>query len=126
MAKTPLDRLASAIEKELQSYADGVSQTVVDATVKVTKAGVRAIKQAAKNDFNGNKYWRGWTSSIETGKRSAQGVIYNRTHPGLAHLLEHGHAKRGGGRDPVKGVEHIAPVEEMIKQDFMKEVEKNL
>jgi len=126
MAKTtPLDKLAETIEAELADFANGVTETLKDATKKVTKAGVSAIRAASREKFGGTgRYARGWTSTVETGKHSAQGVIYNKDLPGLPHLLEHGHAKRGGGR--VAGKEHIAPVAEMIEQEFQQEVERNL
>lgn len=122
---TPLDRLAATIQNELADYAAGVTDTLKEATKKVTKAGVKAIRAEARQKFGGTgKYAKGWTSTVETGKHSAQGVIYNKDVPGLPHLLEHGHANRGGGRTP--GRPHIAPVEEMIAQQFQQEVERNL
>lgn len=122
---TPLDRLAATIQNELADYAAGVTETLKEATKKVTKAGVSALRAEARQKFGGTgKYAKGWTSTVETGKHSAQGVIYNKDAPGLPHLLENGHAKRGGGR--TAGVPHIAPVEEMIQQQFQQEVERNL
>ena len=122
---TPIDRLAATIQNELADYADGVTETLKEATTKVTKAGVKAIRAEARAKFGGTgKYAKGWTSTVETGKRSAQGVIYNKDAPGLPHLLENGHANRGGGRTP--GRPHIAPVEEMIAQQFQQEVERFL
>ena len=124
MATTPIDKLSETIASELRDYADGVSTSLIDATKKITKAGVKALRADAKTKFKGNTYWKGWTSTYETGKRSAQGIIYNKDVPGLAHLLEHGHAKRNGGRVP--GTPNIEPVEETIAQEFTAEVEKNL
>ena len=122
---TPTDKLAETIAAELQAYSDGVKQSLAEATKKVTQAGVEAVKAASRENFGGTgRYARGWTSKFETNVLSTQGVIYNKDVPGLPHLLEHGHAKRNGGRTP--GTPHIAPVEEMIANDFAAEVEKNL
>lgn len=122
---TPLDRLAQTIQNELADYAVGVTDTLKEATKKVTKAGVNALRAEARQKFKGTgKYAKGWTSTVETGKHSAQGVIYNKDAPGLPHLLENGHAKRGGGR--TAGVPHIATVEEMIALQFTEEVERLL
>lgn len=122
---TPLDRLAATIQNELADYAVGVTESVKEATKRVTKAGVKALRAEARQKFKGTgEYAKGWTSTFETGKHSAQGVIYNKDVPGLPHLLENGHAKRGGGR--TAGVPHIEPVEEMIAQQFTEEVERLL
>lgn len=42
----------------------------------------------------------------------------------IAHLLEHGHAKRGGGR--VAGREHIAPAEEKGNRELVQKIERGL
>ena len=116
MAKKVFD-LEKAVNDILTEYGDSITENVQEAAKKVTKAGVKAVKQNAGSSFKGTgKYASGWTSKFETGRLSAQGVIYNKKLPGLPHLLEHGHAKRGGGR--VEGKAHIKPVEEQIVKQF--------
>lgn len=122
--KIPIDRLSAEINKILTEYGDEVEENVNEAAKRVTKAGAKAVKGNAQSTFKigtGEKnYAKGWTSKFETGRLSAQGIIYNKDLPGLPHLLEHGHANRNGGRTP--GRAHIAPVEQKIIDDFTKAV----
>ena len=124
--KIPIDRLSAEINKILTEYGNEVQENVDDAARRVTKAGAKAVRGNAQSTFrvgNGEKnYAKGWTSKFETGRLSAQGIIYNKDLPGLPHLLEHGHANRHGGRTP--GRAHIAPVEQKIIEDFEKAVKK--
>ena len=124
--KIPVDRLSAEINKILTEYGNEVQENVDDAARRVTKAGAKAVKASAKDLFRIGKgeknYAKGWTSKFETGRLSAQGIIYNKDLPGLPHLLEHGHANRNGGRTP--GRAHIAPVEQKIIEDFEKAVKK--
>ena len=124
--KIPVDRLSAEINKILTEYGNEVQENVDDAARRVTKAGAKAVRGNAQSTFrigNGEKnYAKGWTSKFETGRLSAQGIIYNKDLPGLPHLLEHGHANRNGGRTP--GRAHIAPVEQKIIEDFEKAVKK--
>lgn len=124
MAKTALDKLESSIGKILSEYAEDTEKNLSKAIESVTKAGVQALRTESKNKFGGSgAYAKGWKSQVETGRVLSQGVIYN-TKPGLPHLLEHGHAKRGGGR--VAGREHISTVENTIIEQFEKEVSSTL
>lgn len=124
--KIPIDRLSAEINKILTEYGNEVQENVDDAARRVTKAGAKAVRGNAQSTFrvgNGEKnYAKGWTSKFETGRLSAQGIIYNKDLPGLPHLLEHGHANRNGGRTP--GRSHIAPVEQKIIKDFEEAVKK--
>ena len=53
----------------------------------------------------------GWTYKIEKGRLTHGSIVYGKTGTyQLAHLLEYGHAKRGGGR--TNAYSHIKPVEE--------------
>lgn len=120
--KIPIDRLSAEINKILTEYGEDVQKNVDEAAAKVTKAGVKTVRSNSGIFDGSGKYAKGWTSKFEKGRLSSQGIIYNGTVPGLPHLLEHGHAKRNGGR--TDGRPHILPVEEKIVKDFTKEVEK--
>lgn len=124
MARVTIDNLASAIEDILEQYEGDVEDLNAETVKEVVKLGVKAVKSNSGVFGGTGKYANGWTSQVETGRMSAQGTIYNKKVPGLPHLLEHGHAKRGGGRVP--GRVHIAPVQDEIEKAFREELEKRL
>lgn len=124
-SKIPPDKLASEINSILAEYGADIDNEMDNAVKRVAKAGVSALRRVAKQLFGGSgRYAKGWTSTVETGGHSAQGVIYNKDVPGLPHLLEHGHLNRDGSRTP--GKPHIAPVEDEIAQFFTEAVEKSI
>jgi len=121
----PIDRLAAEVEKILQDYGEDVQQNLNEITSAMAKKGAQTLRSQSRGTFGGTgKYAKGWTSKTETGRMSAQGTIYNGSVPGLPHLLEHGHANRGGGRTP--GREHIKPVEEALIKEYEQKVKSKL
>lgn len=123
--KTPIDKLQAVIADTLDEYGEEVDRNMTEAVKAVAKAGATALRQSSKQTFGGTgEYASGWTAAVDEGRLSTSAVIYNSKVPGLPHLLEHGHAKRGGGR--VEGRKHIEPVEEQIINEFQAEVEKRL
>lgn len=124
MARVTVENLASAIEDILEKYEGDVEDLTAETVKEVVKLGVKAVKSNSKAFGGTGKYASGWTSEVETGRMSSQGTIYNKRVPGLPHLLEHGHAKRGGGRVP--GRVHIAPVQDEIEKAFRETLEKKL
>lgn len=126
MAKrVPLEQMAAEVDKILKEYGDDVKENMNEIVRDITKQGVKALKGESRNAVGGTgKYASGWTSQLDTGRTSAQGTIYNGKVPGLPHLLEHGHANRGGGRTP--GRPHIAKVEQELIKEFESKVKTKL
>ena len=117
MAKTTPEKFAEAIQKELDKYGEDVQKTVAQLRTSVGKAGLSTLRSASRSTFDGTgKYASGWTMTEEGDRLYARAVLHNR-HPGLPHLLEYGHANRGGGRT------HIKPVEEEMIREFEKGIE---
>lgn len=121
--KVPLDRMADAIGKILAEYEDTIDENIIIVTQKVAKEGVKALKGESAAKFGGGRYSQGWTSQVEVGRLYTTATLYNKT-PGLPHLLEKPHAKRGGGR--TSGNPHIAPVEEDLTREFEKAVKHDI
>lgn len=117
--------IETEIAKILTKYGDEVAENIQKVTKEIARKGAKAVKQNAQTNFSGTgKYAAGWTSQAKEGRYSSQGIIYNRAKPGLPHLLEHGHAKRGGGR--TDGKEHIAPVEQEVIRSFEEAIKEKL
>lgn len=121
--RVPAEQLAAAVDKILDKYGDDVLENMSSIVKEMSKKGAKEIKSQARFGGTG-KYASGWTSQVETGRMSSQGTIYNGSVPGLPHLLEHGHANRGGGRTP--GRIHIATVEEALVKEFESKVKSKL
>ena len=122
--KIPVDKLTQEVDKILSEYGGDVQGNLNTIVGQMSKKGAQTLRKQSKNTFGGTgKYAKGWTSTVETGRVSAQGTIYNKT-PGLPHLLENGHALRGGGRTP--GRPHIKPVEEALVREFESKVKSKL
>ena len=104
-----IDEMAAAINEGLEEYANLSAQGV--------KSAVRKTSKAVKDKINGSapvrtgRYAKSW--KVKTTAESSQSLeqtVYSPNRYMLSHLLEKGHAKRGGGR--VRAIPHIASAEE--------------
>lgn len=68
------------------------------------------------------KYAKGWSYTTKGKRKAVFAEIGNRDMPGLAHLLEKGHAKVGGGR--VAAIPHIDPVAQEVFGDLEESISK--
>lgn len=122
MANISIDQLAAEIAKGLADYSQEVVEKVNVSSEAVGKAAVKQLKQTSPKRHG--KYAKSWTMKTEKlfGQPDKRIVHVKAPHHRLTHLLEHGHAKIGGGRVP--GKPHIRPAEEMVIKEFMDEVEE--
>lgn len=112
--------LEKAVRDILQDYSVEVAKAAEEAVQEVAKEATKKLRQTAPR--KSGKYAKGWASKVEKTPTTAEAIVYGKTGTyQLAHLLEHGHARRGGGRK-VDGIEHIKPVEEWA----IKEVEARI
>ena len=126
MATIKIDQLAAEIAKELAKYSQEVVEKVNISSEKVGKKAVKQLKRTSprRPPPIGGKYAKSWTMSTEKeiGQPHKRIIHAKAPHYRLTHLLEHGHAKVGGGR--VEGKPHIRPAEEMVIKEFVAEVEE--
>lgn len=121
--KVTVDRMAETIMEGLKEYADLATDTVKDAVKDSAKTVKKEIQENAPKRTG--RYKKSWTSKKTAENSNSMTVtVYSKDRYQIAHLLEHGHAKRGGGR--VSGREHIAPAEEKGKKELMEKIERGL
>ena len=121
--KVSIDQMASVIMDGLKEYAD-LATDDLKAAVKKTGNEVRKQIQSTAPKASG-KYSKSW--SVKTTKESSNGMevtVYSRNRYQLAHLLEFGHAKSGGGR--VAARPHIAAAEQAGIESFEQAIERSL
>lgn len=106
---TSIDDLADEIMAGLQEYAELADDAMKTAVKRTATTVKKEITANAPKDTGA--YGKSWTAKkIKENSHTLQMTVHSKSHYQLAHLLEKGHAKRGGGR--VQGKPHIAPAEE--------------
>ncbi|MGO4995654.1 HK97 gp10 family phage protein [Oribacterium sp. Sow4_G1_1] len=121
--RVSIDEMTSAIMEGLTEYADLTTDELKKSVKKAGKTVKYEISKTAPKDTG--KYQKSWAvKTVKETSNSLDVVVHSRNRYQIAHLLEHGHAKRGGGR--VAARPHIAPAEEKGIEELEKEVEKAL
>ena len=121
--KVGINGLADAIKDALREYSDATTEDVKTAVREAGKTIKKEIERSAPKETG--QYSKSWAvkNTRETAT-SLEVTVHSRTKYQMAHLLEFGHAKRGGGRVP--GKVHIAPAEAKGIEQFEKDIEKVL
>ena len=121
--RVKIDQMAHVIMDGLQEYADLATEDLKKA---VKKAGDEAKKDIQVNaPVKTGAYKKSWT--VKTTKETSNAmevVVHSRNRYQLAHLLEFGHAKRGGGR--TRAFPHIEPAEQAGMEQLMLDIENDL
>ena len=118
--KISSDEFVKAMEKIMTKYEGDVTDVTRRLVKRAGQEGAEKLRRTSPKDTG--RYARDWSGGryVKTWS-GAEITVYNEAPTyRLAHLLEHGHALRNGGR--TKAIPHIKPVEEEVKQ----ELEKNL
>lgn len=127
MAKTTtctIDEFAAEIVLAVKQYTEDVTKAIEKEVTETAKAVQEDIKKDSPVDTG--EYQKGWTRKKSTKGGQITYTIYNKNKPTLAHLLEFGHAKVGGGRVPGKPHirpnydKHVPTMEERIKKIIQK------
>ena len=117
------NKFSESMSRIIKKYQGDVATTVGKL---VKRAGTEArdrLKDVSPKRTG--RYAAGWTAGDY--KWSTLGgsiTVYNRSKPGVAHLLENSHALRNGGRSTP--IVHIKPVRDKVEQELKSDIEKAL
>ena len=110
--------LSKTVKKLMKEYGDDVTEITRRLVKKAGNEARDKLKQ--KSPKLTGDYAKAWTAgNYVWSALGAEISVYIRTRDySLTHLLEKGHAKRGGGR--VRAIPHIKPVEKETHEELEK------
>ena len=114
-----IDQLADAVMEGLMEYHDLAADEMKKAVKKAGKSAKEQISSTAPKRTG--RYAKSWNAkTMSENSTSIELVVHSKNRYQLTHLLENGHAKRGGGR--VRAIPHIAPAEEAAAELLESEI----
>ena len=119
----PISQLAEEVMKGLKEYADLATEDLKKDVQEAGKKVKAQIESTAPKDTG--KYAKSWAvKKTKETSDSIEVVVHSKTKYQLTHLLEFGHAKRGGGR--VAARPHIAAAEQAGIEELTRAIERDL
>ena len=119
-----ITNLQAQVEELLDQYGKQCSGVVNEAVHEVSKEALKKLKKEAPKRTG--LYKKGWKVKKNDDKFAANDILYGKEAStyAIAHLLEHGHATRNGGR--TAPIPHVKNVEEWAQKALLNTVEKKL
>lgn len=112
------EQLASEIVNQFRAFKDVLDVDVSQAVQDTANEAVKELRNTSPKRTG--RYAKGWRVKMRRGYSFTQAIIHNKDRYQLAHLLEHGHALRQGGRAPA--IPHIAPAEQTAKERLLEAI----
>lgn len=112
--------LTEQIGNLLENYTDAINEQIGDLADEIANELKKDVVQ--KSPASSGAYKKSWAIKKEKKIGQVTVTLYNRKHYRLTHLLEKGHARRGGGR--TRAIPHILPAEQSAVERFEKGVEE--
>ena len=124
MGKTiSIDGLADAVMEELTEYNKLAEETMKKAVTKAGQTVRKEIKAGAP--VKTGRYAKSWTTKkTKESSTRLEVTVYSPSRYMLAHLLEHGQAKRNGRS--TRAYPHIAPAEEIGEKQLEADIIRGL
>ena len=118
VSNVELDRLAGAIRTQLTTYSRTITTRIGEAAEETVKEMVKRTKKRPTTKFSRGDYARAITSQVGDNTIYAQSRIWYVKSPEyrVTHLINNGHATRGGGR--YSGDKHVTKAAEQAMIDF--------
>lgn len=111
------------VQEALADYRNDVVKIVQKEVPAVGREAAKKLRSDSPRKTG--RYAKGWASESEITRLGASSRVYGKSGTyQLAHLLEHGHAKRGGGR--VAPIVHIQPVEDWAAEEVESRIVRGL
>lgn len=122
--------LTKEINSILQEYASAVDKCVLEVETAVSKEAIKKLKSTspkAKRNGGHKHYADDWKVDNKSKKHYAHTIIHNKQYQ-LTHLLEKGHdiVRNGKVVGHANAQPHIKPVEEWVKTEVEKQIEKQI
>lgn len=122
MSNTDIDRLRDTMMSRLNTYSRTIIEGVEKAADDTVKEMVARTKTRPSGKFSTGKYAKAIASQVGENSVFARSRIWYVKKPRyrIAHLINNGHAVRGGGR--YEGDKHVTRAAEQAMTDFDRRV----
>lgn len=117
--------LAKRVGQILEQYQTTTELSLKEAVDEASNEIKKDLRQTSPKRTGA--YARSWDRTSNTIRKGARGyarTVFNRNHYRLTHLLEYGHATKGGGRTQAQP--HIAAAEERGVAEFEQKLLRKL
>lgn len=107
---------AEFVAEAVAEHVGATEEQLLEDVREVAKQARAQLRRDSPRGEGARHYADGWSMRTQRKRGHVEAVVYNKDKPGLAHLLEKGHANRDGGRTP--GKEHIRPAYEAAEREL--------